>query len=283
MSMAIGTCVRHDAWQAELRQAIHAGFETAELYCNATLGGLDFQSMAAEAREIIGDSGMRIAAIGLYGNPLASEETRAELTCCIEQAHLLGAGVVSTFAGALPGKSVGDTIGDFRRVFGDLSKRAEDAGVRLGLENAHMYGHWYQPTCNIAFCPRAWELIFDAVPSSALGLTWEPSHQLEQLIDPLAQLREWLPRIVHVHGKDACVDREAIRRYGAWFGMHYCDHRFPGRGECDWTDILRLLREGGYRGDLCVEGFHDSGYDERGEFEGQRKALRYLRACQKRL
>lgn len=27
------------------------------------------------------------------------------------------------------------------------------------LENAHMYGHWYGTTCNIGFCPRAWEMI----------------------------------------------------------------------------------------------------------------------------
>lgn len=283
MSMAIGTCIRRDAWQEELRQAISAGFETVELYCSDTLGDLDLAAVAEEAKDIIGGSGVRVSAIGLYGNPLASEDSRAELIRCIEQARLLGAKVVSTFAGALPGKSVADTVGDFRRVFGDLARRAEDAGVRIGLENAHMYGHWYQPTCNIAFCPRAWELLFDAVPSPALGLTWEPSHQLEQLIDPLPQLRRWLPRIVHVHGKDASVDLDAIRRDGIWFGMHYCEHRFPGRGACDWTEILRILLEGGYGGDLCVEGFHDPDYRGSKEFVGQREALRYLRSCQARL
>lgn len=283
MNMLIGTCIRRDAWKEELKQAIDAGFETVELYCNDTLGGLHIAAVAEEARDIIGDSGIRISAIGLYGNPLASEEKRTELIRCIEQAHLLGAKVVSTFAGALPGRSVRDAIDDFRRVFGDLARRAEDAGVRIGLENAHMYGHWYQPTCNIAFCPKAWEMIFEAVPSPALGLTWEPSHQLEQLIDPLPQLRRWLPRIVHMHGKDASLDWEAIRRDGAWFGMSYCKHRFPGRGECDWQEILRILVEGNYGGDLCVEGFHDSGYDEQHEFDGQREALRYLRACQTRL
>lgn len=155
--------------------------------------------------------------------------------------------------------------------------------MRIGLENAHMYGHWYRATCNLAFCPRAWTLLFDAVPSPALGLTWEPSHQLEQLIAPLPQLRAWLPRVVHIHGKDAWLDRAAIRENGVWFGAHYCEHRLPGRGECDWTDILCILTEGGYPGDLCVEGFHNPGFAGDREAEGQRAALAYLRACQDKL
>ena len=279
MSISIGTCIRRDNWREELRQAAASGFETVELYCNVTLGGLNLTEAAAEIR----DAGLHLSAIGLYGNPLASEENRTELTHCIELARSCGAASVSTFAGALPGKSVGDTVRDFQKVFGELAKRAEDAGVRIGLENAHMYGHWYQPTWNIAFCPRAWELLFDAVPSPALGLTWEPSHQLEQLIDPIAQLKTWHTKVVHIHGKDASIDREALRRWGAWFGMSYCAHRFPGRGECDWTDILRILEGGGYQGSLCVEGFHDRDYDEGTEFDGQREALAYLRACQRRL
>ena len=283
MSMAIGTCIRRDTWREKLKQAIGAGFEAVELYCNDTLGTLDLAAVADEARDFIGDAGVRISAIGLYGNPLGSEEHRSELIRCIGQARMLGARVVSTFAGAVPGRSVPESIGDFQRVFGDLVSRAEDAGVRIGLENAPMHGHWYQPTCNIAFCPKAWELLFEAVPSPALGLTWEPAHQLQQLMDPAPQLRRWLPRVVHLHGKDASVDWEAIRRDGAWFGMHYCEHRFPGRGACDWTELLRILREGGYDGDLCVEGFHDPDYGADREFEGQREALAYLRACREQI
>ena len=51
-------------------------------------------------------------------------------------------------------------------------------------------------------------MMFDAVDSDALGLTWEPSHQIEQLIDIYAQLETWGSRIVHVHGKDGKIDKE---------------------------------------------------------------------------
>ena len=56
--------------------------------------------------------------------------------------------------------------------------------------------------------------MFNEVPSDALGLEWEPAHQLIQLIDPIAQLRKWVKKVYHVHGKDATVDRRMVEDYG---------------------------------------------------------------------
>lgn len=103
----------------------------------------------------------------------------------------------------------------YKEVFSELAKRAEENNVKIGIENAHMYGFWYRNACNIGFCPKAWEMMFDAVDSDFLGLEWEPSHQLEQLINPIAQLKEWMSKIVHIHGKDAHVDWEYIKKHGA--------------------------------------------------------------------
>lgn len=150
------------------------------------------------------------------------------------------------------------------------------------IENAHMYGHWYLPTCNIGFCPRSWEMMFDAVDSDYLGLEWEPSHQLEQLINPIEQLKTWSSKIVHVHGKDAAVDWNHIKKNGAWFGEKYCVHRFPGLGECDWSEIISILLNSGYTGDICIEGFHDPVFNRNREMEGQINALHYLKDCRNR-
>ncbi len=151
--------------------------------------------------------------------------------------------------------------------------------MRIGIENAHMYGNWYNATCNIGFCPRAWEIMFNEVQSRCLGLEWEPSHQAEQLIDPLKQLGEWMPKIFHVHGKDAHVDYGHIKKYGAWFGESYCVHRFPGMGDTDWEKIINILEHEGYEGDITVEGYHDPVYCGDKEADGQRMALVYLREC----
>lgn len=279
MNIKIGTCVKGNELLSVLPQIIEYGFETVELYFNETLAGMDFTEVSKRAKELIGDSGVEITSIGLYCNPLQYEEQRKELEYCIENAHLFGADVVGTFAGAISGKNVDDTIPDFQKVFQELVKRAEAANVKIGIENAHMYGHWYNPTCNIGFSVRAWEKMFDAVDSAHLGLEWEPSHQIGQLVDPIAQLEKWVPKIVHVHGKDAKLDKEAISKYGIWFGERYCVHRFPGLGECDWSEIMRILSEYGYDGDICIEGFHDPVYCGEKEMEGQRNALEYLKMC----
>lgn len=275
----IGTCVKGNELLLKLPEIIAAGFETVELYFTDLLGDFDFKETSKKAEEIIGDCGLKISSIGFYCNPLQYTERKEELERCIENAHLFGADVVGTFAGAIAAKSVPDTIPVFKRVFSELVKRAENANIRIGIENAHMYGHWYMPTCNIGFCPRAWEMMFDAVDSPYLGLEWEPSHQLEQMIDPMKQLKTWSSKIVHVHGKDAKIDQSHIGKYGIWFGESYCVHRFPGLGECNWQEIMNILKNTGYTGDICIEGFHDPVFNGNREMEGQINALHYLKNC----
>ncbi len=279
----IGTCVKGEKLLNELPGIIAAGFETVELYFTDLLGDFDFKETSKKAMEMIGDRGIKFSSIGFYCNPLQYEERKEELERCIENAHLFGADIVGTFAGAIAAKSVADTIPTFKKVFSELVKKAENVNVKIGIENAHMYGHWYMPTCNIGFCPRAWEMMFDAVDSLYLGLEWEPSHQLEQMIDPLEQLKTWSSKIVHVHGKDAKIDRAYINRYGIWFGEKYCTHRFPGLGECNWTEIMKILKNSGYSGDICIEGFHDPVFSGEREMEGQINALNYLKKCRERL
>ena len=67
----------------------------------------------------------------------------------------------------------------------------------------------------------------------------------------------------------------------AWFGQHYCNHRFPGFGDSDWTRIMGKLKESGFEGDIVIEGFHDPEYRGEREMEGQLLALDYLKKCRK--
>ena len=243
--MKIGTCIRGQHLLEDLENAVATGFDTVELYFNETLAGTDFKEISSSIKRITGYYGVTVSGVGLYCNPLQSEEARKELEYCIENVHLLGTDFVGTFAGAIPGKSVEDAIPAFKKVFTSLTDLAAYNVLRIGIENAHMYGNWYNATCNIGFCPRAWEMMFSEVQSRSLGLEWEPSHQAEQLIDPLKQLGEWMPKIFHVHGKDAHVDYRHIKKYGAWFGESYCVHRFPGMGDTDWEKIINILEHGG--------------------------------------
>lgn len=53
-------------------------------------------------------------------------------------------------------------------------RRAEAKGVRLAIENCPMDGTWHKATCNIGFNPKAWEMMFDAVPSRPLAWSGSP-------------------------------------------------------------------------------------------------------------
>ncbi|MDE7210177.1 MAG: sugar phosphate isomerase/epimerase, partial [Lachnospiraceae bacterium] len=222
MKMKIGTCIRGNHIFEDLENAISLGFDSVELYFNDTLGGVDLNELSKKMKNAISDSGVVISGIGLYCNPLASERAREELKYCIESAHLFGTDFVGTFAGAVSGQSVDDSMPEFKKVFSELVRAAENSNVRIGIENAHMYGHWYRTTCNIGFSPRAWEMMFQEIESDRLGLEWEPSHQVEQLINPIQQLNDWLPKVFHVHGKDARLRKKQIEKYGIWFGEKYC-------------------------------------------------------------
>ena len=112
-----------------------------------------------------------------------------------------------------------------------------------------------------------------------IGLEWEPCHQLGQLIDPIAQLRQWVGKVFHVHGKDGSVYRDVIARDGLLGPLPYCQHRHPGFGDTNWADIISILRAGGYQSTIDIEGWHDPVYRDDLEMTGQVHALRYLQQC----
>ncbi|OPZ08207.1 MAG: hypothetical protein BWZ08_01319 [candidate division BRC1 bacterium ADurb.BinA292] len=121
--------------------------------------------------------------------------------------------------------------------------------------------------------------MFDAVPGDTLGLEWEPCHQMVRLIDPLPQLRKWVGRIYHLHGKDATVMWDVVREYGVDGPRPFAFHRTPGFGDSNWTDIISELRRAGYRGTIDIEGWHDPVWRGELEMTGQVHALNYLKHC----
>lgn len=123
--------------------------------------------------------------------------------------------------------------------------------------------------------------MFEAIDSPALGLQWEPCHQMVSLIDPIPQLRQWAAagKIFNVHGKDATVAWDVVRTYGIRGGRTYVWHRTPGFGDSNWTDIISILRMNGYRGSIDIEGWHDPVYAQELEMTGQVHALNYLKNC----
>ncbi|MEI7880201.1 MAG: sugar phosphate isomerase/epimerase [bacterium] len=266
-----------------IQQILPHGFESFSLTFWQTLGDTDIKKLAAEVKEAIAGKDVVISSIGIFGNPLETGdkdlETRKGWETLIDNAHLFGADVVAGFTGRLRGQSIDASIPRFKEVFGELARRAEGKGVRLAFENCSMGGTWQSGDWNIAHNPDAWELMFDAVPNANVGLEWEPCHQMVQLIDPMPQLRKWVSRIIHVHGKDATILWDVVKQHGVFGKEQFAFHRTPGFGDTNWTDVITELRRGGFKGSIDIEGWHDPVYRGDLEMSGQVHGLNYLKHC----
>jgi sugar phosphate isomerase/epimerase len=280
----IGTLVRADVKGGPanyIRQILSHGFESFEI-CFGAAAVTDpayLKKTAAEIQEALGDSGAIVAAIGIYGNPLVQNVTREGWELLIDAADAFGCKIVAGFTGRVVDKPVPDSMPRFAQVFGPLAKRAADRGVRLAFENCEMGGDWHRGDWNIAHNPTAWELMFNAVPAENIGLEWEPAHQLVALTEPLPQLRKYVKRIFHLHGKDATIKWDVIREHGIGGSHGFAFHRTPGFGDSNWTDIISELRQGGFVGSIDIEGWHDPVYHNELEMTGQVAGLEYLKRC----
>jgi sugar phosphate isomerase/epimerase len=277
----IGTMVHAESALTTVPQIAPHGFESFQLTFGHRVGSLDVDSLADQLRRMSDAAGGSwvISAVGIYGNPLVEDEVAGDWLRLIESADRFGCDLVSGFAGRVPDVPVPESMDRFRDVFGPLAAAAERRGVRLAFENCDMGGDWQRGDWNIAHAPAAWELMFDTVPSDALGLEWEPCHQLVSFVDPLPQLQQWVHKVFHVHGKDATVFWDDVRRWGIRSGKPYVYHRTPGFGDTHWTDVISILRMGGYQGAIDIEGWHDPIYRDDLEMTGQVHALSYLKQC----
>ncbi len=274
----IGTLAGMDLGVDYLRQILPHGFESFELTCWAHIGNIDLSEYAKQALALLENDAI-VSAIGVYGNPLQDARTEKDWETLIKSAHLFGTNVVCGFAGAQEDRTVEENMPRYKEVFRRLAKIAEDEGVKIAFENCDMGGTWERPRWNIAHSPRAWEMMFNEVPSEAIGLEWEPCHQMVSLVDPIRNLRKWVGRVYHLHGKDATINHDTIEDYGLRSGLTSVYHRTPGFGDTNWTDVISILRMGGFRGAIDIEGWHDPVYRGEMEMTGQVHALNYLKAC----
>jgi len=259
------------------------GFECFAIHCGESAEGFDVPEAFKRLKEAADKTGTEISAAGIYGNPLdpsaGAEKSLVGIRQVMDNAHILGANLFTGFAGRVCGRPVEESMPAYKEVWGELAKRAESLGLRIAFENCPMGGTWRTGGWNIAFNPDAWEMMFNEVNSDSIGLEWEPCHQMCQLIDPIPQLRKWVKKVLHIHGKDATIAWDVLREHGFDSGVPYVWHRTPGFGDSNWADIITILRMGGYQGNIDIEGYHDPVYTGELEWSGQVTGMEYLKRC----
>jgi sugar phosphate isomerase/epimerase len=240
---------------------------------------------AARINAYCGDHGVAISGLGYYPNALSPNADEARVAVeqihrVIDAAQLLGIGVVNTFIGRDPHRSVDDNWAQMVDTWTPILDHARTAGIRIGIENCPMLftkDEWPGGK-NLFTSPAIWRRGFEQFAGYELGLNFDPSHFVWQQMDYLAAIREFAPRFWHCHAKDARLDRERLNQAGILAApLEYHTPKLPGLGEVNWGQFFSVLADSGYNGAVCVE-VEDRAYE--GSLEARKAALiqsqRYL-------
>jgi len=222
-------------------------------------------------------SRFQISALGYYSIPLSADEEQASaaqkhLRKVIAAAPLLGLSTVNAFIGANHTLSLEENFERFEKVWPDIIRFAEDHNVRIGIENCPMlFANTWPFGLNLARTPAIWRRMFAAIPSDNFGLNYDPSHLRMQLMDPIAPIREFGPKIFHAHAKDMRIDSHRLDEVGSLvLPMDRSTAKIPGLGDIDWGKWIGALTDAGYDGPVCVE-VEDEAFE--GSVERRKKSL----------
>jgi sugar phosphate isomerase/epimerase len=282
-----------------VRFAAAAGFKSVELMCwppggaerryagvtHVDVTALD-QAAIESTRSLFREHKLKFSGLGYYPNPLSNDPAEAETAVAhlhrvIDGAAALGIRVVNTFVGRNPAQSVDDNWPHFLATWRPIIRHAEERGVFIGIENCPMlFGADEWPGGkNLATTPAIWRRMFTDIPSPHFGLNYDPSHLIWQQIDYIAPIYEFRDRLIHVHAKDARIDRAALDSHGVLSHPKlWHTPKIPGQGDIRWGAFIGALNDVGYSGALAIE-VEDRAFE--GSLERRRESLvisrRYLR------
>ena len=254
--------------------AASEGFEALEIACWPRSSGptrryagtshIDVINVpASKAKEIVAalaEKEIAISALGYYPNPLHPDSAHRKavidhLKKVIVAAGRMGVPVVNTFCGGDASKTVDANWQDAQKVWPKIVAFARDKGVKLAFENCPMiFSHDEWPGGhNIAYSPYIWRRILEAWGGD-VGMNYDPSHLVWQMIDQGRFIREFGPHMLHVHAKDLMIDRDGLYERGIMSaGMGWQIPRMPGLGEVDWPVVFSGLYRAGYDGPVIIE------------------------------
>lgn len=212
--------------------------------------------------------GVYISGLGYYPNPLDPNPEQAEffrehLKKSIRAAARLDIPVVNTFIGRNPSLNVADNLKLYAEHWPAIVKVAEEHNVKIGIENCPMWftGDEWPGGKNLATSPAVWDRMFELIPSRVLGLNYDPSHAIWQMMDEIRPIYDYKDRLHHIHLKDVKLYRDKLNRVGIMaHPLDYHSPKLPGLGDVRWRDFFAALTDVRYRGPVCIE-VEDKAYE----------------------
>ena len=179
---------------------------------------------------------------------------------------------------------------DPHEVFKAMVSSYTELAPTLETNNAKLVIEGWPGPGALCCTPESYRAFFEACPSPALGVNYDPSHLLRMGIGPLRFLEEFSGRVYHVHAKDTELFDELRYEYGTEqkplfatlprFGGSFWRYTIPGHGVMRWQRAFAMLAEAGYGGCVCVE-LEDQSFNGKEETEkaGLLAARHFLESC----
>ena len=215
-----------------------------------------------------------ISSLAYYPNPMdANPEKRAaaiaHLRRVIAASHRLGVNLVTTFLGRDQYRTVEENLELAKEIWPPILEEAKALGVKVAIENCPMlFGPDQWPGGqNIITTPAIWRRVFEILPYDNLGLNFDPSHFVWQMMDYIRPIYEFRDRLFHIHFKDIKLYAEKLAQAGTMaYPLDYMSPKLPGLGDVDWGRYVSALTDVGYNGFACIE------VEDRA-FEGSREKI----------
>lgn len=265
-----------DGWNFEevIDFASENGFQCVELACwpvgkavrrYAGVSHIDIEGLDEEKIQYIlkycSDRNVEISSLAFYPNTMdpnleARQASINHLMKLIDASAALGVNMVTTFIGRDQNKSVEENLKLVAEIWPPILRRAEEKNVKIAIENCPMlFGEDQWPGGqNIMTSPVLWKEIFDILKSDNLGINFDPSHFVWQMMDYIAPIYEFKDKIFHVHFKDIKLFPEKLKRCGVMaYPLDYMSPKIPGLGDINWSKFVSALTDIGYDGAAVLE------------------------------
>jgi sugar phosphate isomerase/epimerase len=201
-----------------------------------------FKDLTAETvkqmAEIHKKHGVRASMLGIWGwNHLSLDpKTRAEALAMLDRAigfaKTLGADVLVTGAGDIPGEPAGRKVAEFLKVFPPILKRIRKAGLQPAFYAVH--------GASFLDSLETYERVWEHIPE--LKMKYDPANWRHHGDDYLAVVQRYGHKIGYVHIKEHLYkDGQLVSQPAA------------GMGDIEWGKVMAFLYEHNYDGWLSIE------------------------------
>jgi sugar phosphate isomerase/epimerase len=250
------------------------GFQCVEVACwpqgkaerrYAGVSHIDVADLTEEKTEYIRnyckERNVDISALAFYPNVMEENEEKRQanishLMKVIDASAVLGVHLVTTFIGRDQTKTVEENLELVKEIWPPILAHAEEKKVRIAIENCPMLFNREQwpGGQNLMSTPAIWEKIFEILPNENLGINYDPSHFVWQMMDYIKPLYQFRDKIFHVHYKDIKLYEDELKKVGIMaYPLAYMSPKLPGLGDVNWGKYVSALTDIGYDGFTCIE------------------------------